>query len=146
MAEFFDILGKAAMRLATPATQIVGDTDWVTVDCDTIVVERGGLTASTVTNEITVPKTGLYVFEFGIDAEFAANDELDLVAFVNDVQYSLEPAAMQGNGAGKPENMFWQSTVPLNAGDIIDIRMRNGDTGNVDPFIRRVSFSVIEDS
>ncbi len=146
MAEFFDILGKAAMRLATPAVQLVGDTVWVVVDCDTIVVQRGGMTASTATNEITVPKTGLYAISFGIDAEFAANDQLDVVGFIDGVQYSLEPAAMQGNGAGKPESMFWQSTVTLNAGEAIDIRMRNGDVGNVDPLVRRVSFSITEDS
>ena len=146
MAEFFDILGKAAMRLKTPAVQIVGDTDWVTVDCDTIVVERGGLTANIADNKMTAPKTGLYVIRFGIDAEFAANDELDVVGFVNDVEYSLEPAAIQGAGMGKPVNMFWESTITLNAGDEVDVRMRNGDAGNIDPLIRRVYFSISEDS
>ena len=146
MPAFFDVLGKAAMRLATPAVQIVGDTVWVSVDCDTIVVARGGVTANTADNKITIPKTGLYIINFGIDAEFAANDELDVVGFVNNVEYSLQPAAMQGAGAGKPVNMFWQSTLPLNAGDEVDIRMRNGDAGNIDPLVRRVSFSVTEDS
>ena len=146
MAELFDILSKAAVRLSAPDDQAIDDASWVVLNFDTVVLERGSITADPLTNTITVSKTGTYEIIAGINADFNAAEELVAVAFINGIQYSDNPIRIQGNGAGKPVSVFWISTVPLTAGDVVDIRMQNGDVGSVTVSIVRVSFSIKGDS
>ena len=147
MAELFEILGRAAMRLGSPTVQQFNDTTYeVITPFDTVTVERGGITADHLTNEITVNQDGLYEVFFGIDADFDKGDQLDILIYVNGAAYSNNPAAVQGLGDGKPLSITWGSLVNLNAGDVIDMRCKNGASGNFDCNFRRLFFSVKADS
>jgi len=145
MPELFGIIGKGAMRLATPATQNINDADWTVLEFDAITDERGGFICDITSNTITVPSTGLYTVNHGIDANFPGSEMIELMTYVNDVEYSPHYLILQGRNNQKPVSIFWQSTVSLTAGDVINIRCRNGESGSFDLDLQRMYVAVIKE-
>jgi len=145
MGELYEILAKAAMRLHNAQIVSVNDTTWSVLPFDEVTVERGGFSCSTTTHSIVVPSSGLYSIHQGVDAGFPGTEELNLMSYVNGSPYSSEYLAMQGRSNNKPVSMFWESTVTLNAGDEIDIRCLNGDSGNFDLRVIRMYFAMIKE-
>lgn len=133
MPELFDILDLAVMRqIPTPVERTYTNGTYTVVDVWNEVVRQGvNTTASTVTNSITIGKAGLYEFTISLNASFAAQEELAIYAYVNGVQDPSGFVAMQGQGDGKPVDMFWSPIVPLTEGLVVDIRGTNHDPGSV---------------
>jgi hypothetical protein len=145
MPELFEILAKGAMRLAAPATQTITDADFTVLEFDTVTDERGGFVCDPATNSITVPSTGLYTVNQGIDAIFPGSEMIEVMSFANDVEYSPEYLMLQGRANQKPVSLFWQSTVSLTAGDVINLRCKNGEAGSFDINLIRMYFAIIKE-
>ena len=145
--ELFNILAKASMRLSAPLTQEFIEVEYRVVDAfDAIVLERGGLVATPANNTMTVNATARYKLRVGLNFEARASEELQIVPYVNGVAYSSNPISIQATGVGKPVEAFWESDINLTAGDVVDIRGRNGDGGTVDIDFTRSTFALTKDS
>ena len=145
MAEFYEILAKASMRLSAPFTQPISDAAYVPLEYDQVTVERGGMTCDINNNLIRVASTGLYSIKFGVDGNFPGQEMLELMAFVNGVAYSSYPVVLQGRPSQKPVSVFWESTAELTDGDDIDIRGRNAESGTFDLNLQRMYFTIIKE-
>ncbi len=145
MPELLDILAKGAMRLNAPATQSFDDANWAVLEFDEVTDQRGGMVCDAGANTITVPTHGLYTVNQGIDCQFPGQEQLDIITFVDGVQYSTYPLSLQGRATAKPVSLFWQSTVSLLAGSVIDIRAMNGDAGNVDVEFLRMYMAIVKE-
>ena len=149
MAELFNILAKGAISASVASSaQVFNDAAFTVIEAfDTINVQRGGMTCNIATNTVTVADTGLYTFEGGINADFGANDELQLRGYINGTPTTGQPFSIQGAGTGQPVTTYWISHgVPLTAGDVVDLRAKNGDAGNLQPNIDRVTMTLTKDS
>ena len=147
MAELFEILGRAAMRLSTEISQTIRSDEYQQIEgFDIVTVERGNFEADHLNNQIICNQDGLCDVTIGIDAEFSQNVELDLVIFVDGQPYSNQPASIQGRGNSKPVSLAWTSLAELSAGNVLDIRVKSADTNNVPVLFRRLYFSVLSDS
>ena len=145
MPELMTILAKGAMHLVTPAVQNINDTDWRILEFDQATVERGGITCEVANNSITVASTGVYTVNMGINATFPGTEEIDVIAFVNGTQYSQYSFNLRGTGTNRPTAIFWQSTVNLADGDVIDLRCKNGKGGSFDLELLRMYLCVIKE-
>ncbi len=144
--ELFAILSKASIRLSAPKDQTFNDTTFERIDVwDTITVERG-LTVDPVTFALKTAEAASYIAVIGIDGDFGTAEEMAVAIYVNGVPYSTNPAALQGRGNGKPVAITWQSTANLNAGDIVDVRLKNTASGSLPIHFRRLYFSLRKDS
>ena len=144
MAELFEILAKAAMRLSTPATQEISDSAWTVLEFDTVTVERGGLVCDEAANTIRVPSTGLYSVHIGVDATFPGSEMIGLMVFVNGVEYSTHNLVLQGRNS-RPVSIFWESTVDLAVDDVVDIRAINDAAGAFDLHVQRMYLAMIKE-
>ena len=144
MAELFEILAKAAMRLSTPATQNISDSAWTTLEFDTVTVERGGLVCDEAANTIRVPSAGLYSVHIGVDATFPGSEMIGIMVFVNGVAYSPNNLVLQGRNA-RPVSIFWESTVDLAIDDVIDVRAINDASGSFDLNVQRMYVAIIKE-
>jgi hypothetical protein len=142
--DIFTVLAKAAMRLGAPQTISISDADWTKVPLDTVTVERGGFVCNTTDYTITVPSAGLYSIHQGVDATFPGTEIADIMSFVDGGQYSPYPLSFQGRNA-KPVSLFWESTVNLAAGAVIDMRIKNGASGAFDLNVIRLYFAIIKE-
>lgn len=132
--ELFEIIGKGALRLADEKTQVIGDTNFVKIDCfNQLVIQRGGVLADASDSSLTYDAQESVHAELriGINVEFASTEEIEFVAYINGEEYSSNYARIQGNGAGKPVSAFWISEITVNPADKIEIRGRNADNGNL---------------
>jgi len=143
MAELFDIIGKAALRISTQYTHSLTST-YSTLQFDQKTVERGGLTSNLTTNSILIDTTGAYEIVICIDADYANNQEMLMMIHVNGIAYSALASSQQGRGTGKPMNFSWTSTTNLTAGDIVDVRIASEAT-SYDAEIRRLMYSIKRD-
>jgi len=147
MAELFDILGRAAMRLSAAIEQVITNSDYEQVEgFDIVTVERGNVQADHLNNQIIVNQDGLFDVSIGIDAEFSQSSELNIAVYVNDQPYSNNPASIQGRGSSKPVSLAWNSLTDLAAGDVIEVRAQSADSDNLAVLFRRLYFSVTADS
>jgi hypothetical protein len=143
MREKVKALSIASMRLSTPGSvQDFSDVDYSIVMFDEIVEERGDIAIDMDYNEIIVKEKGLYSVEIGFCAGFNGQEELNLIALVNDIPYSSTPTAIQGRTNNKPVSLFWKSTVRLNENDRIQLGAKNGDAGSVTVHVNRLHFEV----
>lgn len=119
--------GKAALRLLAATGQTFTTATWDLLHFDTITLQRDGVTATATgaAHSITVSESGWYEIFFGISCEFPAADVLELVMYINDVEYSAHYTDAVGAGPGDPIVMAWKSSIPLTAGDKLDLRGRN---------------------
>ena len=143
MPEFFDILGKGAMRLSAPETVTINDADYSILQFNESTIERGGITCDLNNNAIITGSSGLYSVNIGVDAGFSG--EIGIMAFVNGSAYSPYPLGLQGRGTSRPVSIFWQSTVSLSGGDAIDIRGINLDNGSFNCDLLRMYLCLIKE-
>jgi hypothetical protein len=136
--------GRASMRLGTPVSETFDDVSWNVLPFDTVTQEKNGFVCDIGNGTITVPRDGIYEVSSGVDAGFSGQEELNLMVFVNDSAYSSQAMAIQGRTANKPVALYWESTVSLSAGDVLDIRGQNGDSGSFNCNILRMIFAVDE--
>lgn len=132
MAELFDIIAKGAIDSPlTPVVQVFDDTNWDPLDAMTEVkTQRGGITVNPIGGIITVVEAGSYEWGVTMNVELPANEELDLIFFVNGVATG-RTAKIQGGGAGKPVELTSLGTNDFPAGATLQARARNGDPGTV---------------
>ena len=133
----------AVMHLVNNTSISVDDTNFTVLPIfDEIVIERGGFTASTVDNSITIGKTvSACVVSIGINIEFPGTEILEVQIFVNGTSYADESFYLKGDGSTKPVALFWQSIVALNAGDVLDVRAKNAASGTLNATVERSHFS-----
>jgi len=138
---------RGAMRLTTPIGLALTEGAWSLVPFDTQTLVRGDVTTDPVTgHSITIGKTGWHDFEVGIGGEFNANDTFMLMVFVNSVEYSTEYILQTGQGPNDPLAFYWHSLVNLNAGDVMDVRLKsNPGSGNFTINLNRLYYSLQED-
>lgn len=139
------LIPKGAMSQLAPTPMDLNDTTYTQVNFDVNVTSRNGVTVDLVDNSITVDNDGVYDVSFGVDSDFSQQEELQIAFFINDVVMPTTPFSLQGMGNGKPNSISWTTTVPLNAGDVLDMRFINGDIGDVTLNIRRMFLSVTLD-
>ncbi len=134
MAELTQIQGKAAMRLDGLHSQTIGDV-YETLECfNSIMSERGDCTAIAGTvGSLTYNGTEAVdgELQIGLNVDFAANDELEIIPYVNGVTYADNPLMVRGGGVGKPVSMFWISQVVFNPGDVITLMAKNAVAGDL---------------
>ena len=142
---------RASVRLAAivPAFTISDDVIPVLMPCfDTVVTEQGGYDAyidpvdsgGSLTNSTGGTMEALLAV--GMNVDFSGNETLEVYVYVNGAQYSALPMVIQGEGSGHPVGMYWESEIILDAGDTVDIRGRNGDTGSYDIAFLRCTFRI----
>ena len=136
--------GRASMRLGNPTSTTFDDTNWTVLPFDTVTQTKNGFVCDINNGTITVPRDGIYEVSSGVDAGFPGTEELNLMVFVNGSPYSSYPMAIQGRSNNKPVALYWESTVSLSAGDVLDIRGQNGDSGSFTCNILRMIFAVDE--
>ena len=145
MAELFDILGKGSLKLSGPTSLPINDTTFTLIPMDELVVERGSFDVDPAAGTITVTKDGLYEVKSGVDVAFPGTEELQLMIFVNGNPADPDNMAIQGRGNNRPVSLFWAVTTQLSAGDVVDIRAINGDSGNTTLNFIRCKLSVEND-
>ncbi len=145
--ELFDILGRAVMRLSAPYSQVFGQGVFsIVTGFDINQLERGNVEADHLVNEITVLADGFYDVTVQVSAEFASGDELQMMIFINDAQLSANPVGIQGRGTGRPVYFAWTFLHQFVAGDVMDLRMQNGESGNLNCLLKRLYLDVKADS
>lgn len=142
-----NLAAKASMRLASPITQTFNDSVYQVIEAfDTVILERNGIVADEIANSVTVSEDGNYILRIGINFEARGSEELLVMPYVNSLPMTNNPLSIQGNGAGKPTELFWKSDKIFSAGDTITLRGKNGDNGSVDVDITRTTFAITKDS
>ena len=127
---------RGSLRLAiSGSTQTITDDALpVLLTCfDAEVTTRGDLVPDAAGNSITyigVDPIPSAVISMGLNVEFPGTEELEIYLYINDVMYTDTPVNMQGNGAGNPEIIFWQSDISLAENDVLTLRGRNADLGS----------------
>jgi hypothetical protein len=135
---------RGSMRLATPYDHTFNDVDWAVINFDDTTQEKGGIVCDESTGAITVPNTNVYEICVGVNAGFSGQQELQLSVFVNGTQVHPEPLAIQGRSANKPVSLYWEASFALNAGDVVDVRGHNGDSGSFTCHIKNLAFAIDE--
>ena len=134
MAELTQIQGKAAMRLDGLHSQTIGDV-YETLECfNAIQAERGDCTAITgVVGSLTYNGTEAVdgELQIGLNVDFAANDELEVIPYVNGAIYADNPLVARGLGVNKPIPLFWISQMTFNPGDVITLMAKNAIAGDL---------------
>jgi len=117
-------LAHLGMIATPPVTQTNTTTYAKVVVMDTVQVQRGTITPSATTDNITIGLTGIYELSPSINVASPANSELVFTLFVDGVQ-SGEEVYLQGQGATKPTFVGGTHFVQLTAGQVIDMRMKS---------------------
>ncbi len=130
--DLLQITGKAAMRLAGLHSQTIDDT-YETLECFNAVQAQRGECVATVGAVGSLTYTGEYEvdgeLQIGLNVDFAANDELEIIPYVNGVAYADNPLMIRGMGVAKPVAMFWISQMTFAPGDVITLMAKNAIAG-----------------
>jgi len=94
----------------------------------------------------SIQYTGTEVVEgelqYGLNADMAANEEMEIIPYVNGVEYSDDPQFLRGLGAGKPTSFFWISQIVINPGDVFTLMARSVNSPDVDVTFQRSSMAL----
>lgn len=121
---------RASMRLQTSVQQTINDsTPEVLTAFDTVVTSTSEFTVDPATNSITYDGPGVSsaVVSVGLNIAFSGTEELDAYLYINGTEYSSVPLRVRGAGTNKPSELYWESDIALNPGDVLDIRGKNAD-------------------
>jgi len=125
---------KGSMRLQGDLIQVIGNA-YETMECFNAVSSERGDIDVTVGSVGSIQYTGLVAVEaeiqYGINADFASNEELEVIPYINGVPYSDDPVFMRGLGTNKPVSFFWISQVTLQPNDIITLMARSSITNDI---------------
>ncbi len=136
---------KGSMRLDAPMTQTIGNV-YETMECFTAVSSERGDVDVTVGVVGSIQYTGLAAaegeFHYGFNAEFASNEEIEVIPYVNGIAYSSNPMVLRGLGSGKPVSFFWISQVTIQPNDIITLMARSSITNDLDITFDRSVFAL----
>ena len=135
---------RATLHTSAPTDQTIGDIPVKLTVFDEAVTSRGGFSADTtdhrLINDSAVDQTSVIV-SIGINVRFSGTEIIDFYAYINGVQYSPSEFSLRGEGTNKPQAIFWQSDLPLNAGDFVEIWAVNGaDSSNITVTFERTQF------
>ena len=126
---------KGSMRLEGDLVQVIGDT-YETMECFNAVSSERGEVLVTARTVGSIQYTGTEIdreaeLHYGINADFASNEEIEVVPYLNGVEYSDDPITLRGLGNGKPVSFFWISQVTLQPDDIITLMARSSITNDI---------------
>ena len=142
VAELTEILSVGSMRVDVPYAGVYPDDAWVKIGFDTVTNNPPDMDVNPALDSITVNRAGLYKVSLGLNAAWPVPETLGIMVFINDIEYSDRPLILAGEGGTDPISLFWSSYIPLLAGQIIDVRGRNQETGNLNASIERGIFSL----
>lgn len=142
MPELGHILAIGAMRIETPGEQTFASGVYSKVAFDDLRRNSPLVSASIISDEITVVEAGFYKMTYTVNVIFPGTEVMQLMPFVNGAAYSTEPVSGVGEGAADPIAVGWLSWVDFNAGDVVDLRAANGAAGDLVADIRRAVFSI----
>jgi hypothetical protein len=110
---------------ATPPVSQVANTSYSKVTVmDTINVTRGVITASAITDNVTIGVTGIYQISINVNIASAGSTELVFSMFVDGVQHGAE-VYLQGQGTTKPAFVGGTYFIEFTTGQTIDIRFKS---------------------
>jgi len=132
---------RASMRLNTPVNVAADDSGYIIFPLDEVVTAKGCV-ANTASHDITISSTGDYTVSRGVIAGFNGQEEMALMLYVNGNPYSTYPLTVQGKANAKPVSIYWTDEVSLSKDDVIDIRVKNNDSGNVTFHVKRATLQV----
>ena len=136
---------KGSMRLDTTLVQTIGNV-YETMECFTAVSSERGDVDVTVGTVGSIEYTGTAPAEgeihYGFNAEFASNEEIEVIPYVNGIAYSSNPMVLRGLGAGKPVSFFWISQVTIQPNDVITLMARSSITNDLDITFDRSVFAL----
>ena len=143
MAEFDDINTLGVIHLdAPPVAQGFNDVSFTKVTVFSAVqFQRGNITASAIDDQVVINVNEDYEISAGVNVEMTTTEQLDMAFFINNVQVGTV-VKVQGRGAGKPVYLSGNSFASLTAGNIVDIRARNGDAGTVNVTFQAANLAV----
>ncbi len=142
MPELGSILAIGSMRIGTPGEQTFASGVYSKVAFDDLTRTSPGVSASIVTDEITIAENGFYELDYRLNVVFPGTEVMQLMPYVNDAAYSTEPVSGVGEGTGDPIAVMWTSGVYLFAGNVVDLRAANSAPGDLVADIRRGTFSI----
>ena len=136
---------KGSMRLDTILVQTIGNV-YETMECFTAVSSERGDVDVTVGIVGSIEYTGTAPAEgeihYGFNAEFASNEEIEVIPYVNGIAYSSNPMVLRGLGTGKPVSFFWISQVTIQPNDVITLMARSSITNDLDITFDRSVFAL----
>ena len=106
------------------------------------VVTAKACTVDATAHTIKIASTGDYTVSRGVIAGFNGQEEMAIMLFVNGVEYSTYPLTVQGKSNSKPVSIYWTDEVSLSKDDVIELRVKNSDTGNVTFHVKRATLQV----
>ena len=126
---------KGSMRLEGDLVQVIGNT-YETMECFNAVSSQRGEVLVTAGAVGSIQYTGTEIdreaeLHYGINADFASNEEIEVIPYLNGVEYSDDPITLRGLGNGKPVSFFWISQVTLQPNDIITLMARSSITNDI---------------
>lgn len=132
-----------------------------------VIIERNGFNASIDANDIPIlVNTGVpSLLEFnasgdiplaelsvGINAEIdGVGDSLEIYLYTSTdggtvwTPTSESPFILQGMGTGKPASIYWLAQLPIQGGEMFQLRGRNADAGSFDCIFRRGNMRLVCD-
>lgn len=144
---------KTVVRLDAHIVQTISDeVEPKPLTCaDVIAYQIGGFEATIVGNVPTLINTGgaltIASVAIGLNVDIdALGGQLDVCIYrstdngANWLPCADTPVSIQGLGAGKPLSFYWESDIAIAAGEMFQLRGRNGDNGSFDCTFMRTSF------
>ncbi len=143
--ELLQIQGKGSLRLTGDLVQVIGDV-YETMECfNTVSSERGDVAVEAgAIGSLTYNGTDIVQGEihYGVNADFASNDEFAVMPYVNGAPYSDDAMYVRGLGTGRPVTLFWISQVTLNPGDVVTLMAKNNTSGDISVNFQRTVFTM----
>lgn len=144
MAEWNDLNTVGILGVTTGAnpTQDFTDAGYTKVTVfDKLKFVRGAIVPSIVNSNIPIPATDDFRISGTFNVEIAVNSELVLSFYIDNVKVGDE-VHIQGQGVGKPVYVSGFEIASFTAGQIVDIRATNADTGTISPVFTGATLTV----
>ena len=135
---------RASLRLDTDTDVGLTDTYAKLSIFNQARVSRGGFTADE-TNDRLINDSGKDIpdvlVSLGLNVLFPGNETMDILVYVNGNPYSNSEFTLRGYGDNKPQAIYWESDMPFNDGDILEIYAKS-NSGDFTATFHRTHFAV----
>ncbi len=135
---------RASLRLDTDTDVNLTDTYAKLNIFNQARVSRGGFTADEA-NDRLVNDSGKNIpnvlVSLGLNVLFPGNETMDILVYVNGSPYSNSEFTLRGYGDNKPQAIYWESDMPFNDGDVLEIYAKS-NSGDFTATFHRTHFSV----